>query len=99
MQYLYLPVVAFLAAALVLVPLPWHWRARNVGTLAIIAWLFVINMIYGINTIVWAGNVSNPVPLWCDICEFSGRAVFTLKLTLLPLQPLNSSLAQTLHCR
>ncbi|KAG1720062.1 pheromone A receptor-domain-containing protein [Suillus paluster] len=67
MQYPSLPVAAFLAAALILVPLPWHWRARNVGTLAIIAWLFVVNMIYGINSIVWAGNVNNPAPLWCDI--------------------------------
>ncbi|OAX34692.1 fungal pheromone STE3G-protein-coupled receptor [Rhizopogon vinicolor AM-OR11-026] len=67
MQYLYLPVVAFLAAALVLVPVPWHWRARNVGTLAIITWLFVVNTIYGINAILWAGNVNNPAPLWCDI--------------------------------
>ncbi|KIJ08355.1 hypothetical protein PAXINDRAFT_88958 [Paxillus involutus ATCC 200175] len=67
MQNPALPVGAFLAAILVLVPLPWHWRARNIGTLAIIAWLFVLNLIYGINSIVWAGNVNNPVPVWCDI--------------------------------
>ncbi|KIJ64368.1 hypothetical protein HYDPIDRAFT_154822 [Hydnomerulius pinastri MD-312] len=67
MQNPSLPAAAFLAAILVLVPLPWHWRARNIGTLAIMAWLFVLNLIYGINTIVWAGNVNNPVPVWCDI--------------------------------
>lgn len=67
MQYPSLAVGAFLAAALVLVPLPWHWRARNVGTLSIIAWLFVVNIIYGINAIVWDTNVNNPAPVWCDI--------------------------------
>ncbi|KAG1873827.1 pheromone A receptor-domain-containing protein [Suillus subluteus] len=67
MQYPSLPVGAFLAAALVLVPLPWHWRARNIGTLSIITWLFVVNIIYGINAIVWNTNVDNPAPVWCDI--------------------------------
>ncbi|KAG2112664.1 GPCR fungal pheromone mating factor [Suillus discolor] len=67
MQYPSLPAGAFLAAALVLVPLPWHWQARNIGTLSIIAWLFIVNIIYAINTIVWDANVNNPAPLWCDI--------------------------------
>ncbi|KAH7882765.1 GPCR fungal pheromone mating factor, partial [Phlebopus sp. FC_14] len=67
MQNPSLPVGAFLAVFLVLIPVPWHWRARNIGTLAIIAWLSVINLIYGINSIIWAGDVSNPVPVYCDI--------------------------------
>ncbi|EGN92606.1 hypothetical protein SERLA73DRAFT_127332 [Serpula lacrymans var. lacrymans S7.3] len=67
MDYPSLPAGAFIGAVLVLIPLPWHWRARNIGTLAIIAWLFVMNMIYFVNTIVWAGNVNNPAPVWCDI--------------------------------
>ncbi|KAJ7477965.1 Rcb2.42 [Mycena galericulata] len=58
---------AFLASALVLVPLPWHWRARNVATLSIIAWLFVSNLTFAINSIIWAGNVNEVVPVWCDI--------------------------------
>jgi len=62
-----LPIGAFLAAALALVPLPWHWRARNVATLSIIAWLFISNAVYGINSVIWAGNVENAVPIWCDI--------------------------------
>ncbi|KAI0944386.1 hypothetical protein AcW1_002114 [Taiwanofungus camphoratus] len=62
-----LSAVAFIAAILVLIPLPSHWRARNVATLAIIAWLFVVNMIYGVNTAVWAHSVDNVVPVWCDI--------------------------------
>ncbi|TFY61868.1 hypothetical protein EVG20_g6898 [Dentipellis fragilis] len=62
-----LPVGAFLAAVAVLIPIPWHWRARNVPTLSIIAWLFVSNFIYGINTSIWAGNARILVPVWCDI--------------------------------
>ncbi|KAI6110417.1 GPCR fungal pheromone mating factor [Pisolithus croceorrhizus] len=62
-----LPVGAFIAAGLVLVPLPWHWRARNVAMLSTIVWLFVANIIYAIDAIIWAGNVEDSVPVWCDI--------------------------------
>ncbi|KAH7911857.1 pheromone A receptor-domain-containing protein [Hygrophoropsis aurantiaca] len=61
------PVVAFLAALLLLLPLPWHWRARNVATLSMILWLFVINVIYGVDAIIWGNNVNVVVPVWCDI--------------------------------
>ena len=64
MQYPELPVVAFLAAFLVLVPLPLHWRARNIATLALIFWLFITDVIYGVNAIVWAGNVDDPIPIF-----------------------------------
>ncbi|EUC54121.1 STE-like pheromone receptor [Rhizoctonia solani AG-3 Rhs1AP] len=62
-----LPVVSFLCTALVLIPLPWHWRARNTATLSIIFWLGVINFTRGINSIVWAGKTINYAPVWCDI--------------------------------
>ncbi|KAJ7455551.1 putative fungal pheromone GPCR, STE3-type [Mycena latifolia] len=58
---------AFIACVLVLVPLPWHWRARNIPTLSIIAWLLLCNLTYGINAVIWAGNVEIVVPVWCDI--------------------------------
>ncbi|OCH88490.1 STE3-domain-containing protein [Obba rivulosa] len=62
-----MPIGAFIAAVLVLIPLPSHWRARNVATLAIIVWLFVLNVIYCVNTIVWRKTVLNYAPVWCDI--------------------------------
>nr|AAS46748.1 PDSTE3.3 mating-type pheromone receptor [Pleurotus djamor] len=62
-----LPAVAFLAAFLVLIPLPWHWRARNVSTCAMIAWLFVVNLIYGINAIIWADTPRRQAIIYCDI--------------------------------
>ncbi|KAJ7930500.1 GPCR fungal pheromone mating factor, partial [Mycena leptocephala] len=58
---------AFLASALVLVPLPWHWRARNTTTLSMLAWLFVSNITYAINAVIWSGHVDEVVPAWCDI--------------------------------
>ncbi|CAE6424199.1 unnamed protein product [Rhizoctonia solani] len=63
-----LPVVAFICTVLVLIPLPWHWRARNVGTLSLIFWYASINLTRGINAIIWGGNTLNYAPVWCDIC-------------------------------
>jgi pheromone a factor receptor len=69
MMHVEMPLGAFVAALLVLVPLPWHWRARNVPTLSMIVWLFVSNVIFAVNSLIWAGNVDLVVPVWCDIGE------------------------------
>ncbi|KAJ7455554.1 Rcb2.42 [Mycena latifolia] len=58
---------AFLASAGVLVPLPWHWRARNATTLSMMAWLFASNVTYAVNSIIWSGSIDEVVPVWCDI--------------------------------
>lgn len=60
-------VMTALGMFLVLLPLPWHWQARNFGTLLYIAWTFIGNLIYFVNSIVWRGNMANPSPIWCDI--------------------------------
>lgn len=65
-----LTVGCFIAAFLVLAPLPWHWRARNIPVLSIAAWLCVSNIIDGINSIIWAGNVKVVAPVWCDISKW-----------------------------
>ena len=69
MQHPELPTFAFISAFLMLVPLSCHWRARNIAVLALMFWLFVSNIIYGVNAIVWASNVRNPIPVWCDISQ------------------------------
>ncbi|KAI0078456.1 fungal pheromone STE3G-protein-coupled receptor [Panus rudis PR-1116 ss-1] len=61
------PAAAVIAAILVLAPLPSHWRARNVATLSLIAWFFVMNLIYGVNALVWARNSAPRIVVWCDI--------------------------------
>ncbi|KAJ6483439.1 GPCR fungal pheromone mating factor [Mycena sanguinolenta] len=62
-----MPIGAFLACALLLVPLPWHWRMRNIPTLSMIAWLFMSNFTHGINAIIWSGHIHDVAPIWCDI--------------------------------
>ncbi|KAJ6602981.1 GPCR fungal pheromone mating factor [Mycena sp. CBHHK59/15] len=62
-----LPIASFLCAALVLVPLPWHWRAGTVPTVSIAFWLFVDNFINGVNTVLWADNLDERALVWCDI--------------------------------
>ena len=64
-----LPIVSFICTILVLIPLPWHWKARNVATLSIITWLGLLNVIRGVNAIVWAGSTVVKYPVWCDISE------------------------------
>ncbi|KAF8224392.1 fungal pheromone STE3G-protein-coupled receptor [Tricholoma matsutake] len=44
--------IAFISAILVLIILPRHWRARNVAMLAMSLWLFIINIIYGVEAIL-----------------------------------------------
>lgn len=53
----------------VVLPAPWHWRSRNVSTICLISWLTTYNIILFINTLVWADNFANILPVWCDISE------------------------------
>ncbi|KAF8902842.1 pheromone A receptor-domain-containing protein [Mucidula mucida] len=61
------PVISFICCLLVLAPLPWHWRAGTVPTIAITIWLFLGNLINGVNAIVWGDDAIVRIPVWCDI--------------------------------
>ncbi|KAJ7087022.1 GPCR fungal pheromone mating factor, partial [Mycena epipterygia] len=39
----------------------------NIATLSIIAWLSLYDLTYGINAVIWEGNVDIIAPVWCDI--------------------------------
>jgi pheromone a factor receptor len=69
MHDLGLTIFSGLGIVLVLLPLPMHLRAGNAGTLFNIAWLFVGNLIFFVNTIVWWDSDANVAPIWCDISE------------------------------
>ena len=69
MRYPILPIGAFIAAFLVLIPAFWLWRAGNVPTLSLIVWLFTLNIIYGVNSLLWSDSIWDKTPIWCDICE------------------------------
>ncbi|TBU29733.1 pheromone A receptor-domain-containing protein [Dichomitus squalens] len=58
---------SFLAATVVLIPLPSHSRARNVPTISLIVWLFVLNVAHGVNVIVWWDNLELRLLIWCDV--------------------------------
>jgi hypothetical protein len=64
-----LPICSFIGVVLVLIPLAWHWRARNVATLSTIAWLAITNFTHGVDSIVWANNIIIRIPVWCDISK------------------------------
>ncbi|CAE6388469.1 unnamed protein product [Rhizoctonia solani] len=61
------PVFCALSLVLLLLVLPTHVKSRNSGTLLFIGWTFILTLILFVNSLVWAGNLSNPAPVWCDI--------------------------------
>jgi pheromone a factor receptor len=72
-KYPQYPIISFICALIILLPVSSHWKARNVATLSMIAWLFVINVTRFINTLVWANNVIPRWKVYCDISEFTSR--------------------------
>ncbi|OAX34697.1 fungal pheromone STE3G-protein-coupled receptor [Rhizopogon vinicolor AM-OR11-026] len=62
-----IPVLSFISAVLVLFPLPWYFRARNIAAMSIGVWLFVVNIIYAIDAFQWPGAYHVTSLLWCDI--------------------------------
>ena len=66
-DYPFWSVVSLIA---VLLPVPWHWRARNVATLALIGWVVLANLVVLINTIAWADHYRDFAPGWCDFSEY-----------------------------
>ncbi|KAK6995734.1 STE3-domain-containing protein [Favolaschia claudopus] len=59
--------ISFIAAFSLFLALPWHWRARNVATLSIIFWLFTVNLIFAVDSIIWGDSIDIIAPIWCDI--------------------------------
>ncbi|QRV93612.1 STE3-type pheromone receptor [Ceratobasidium sp. AG-Ba] len=73
------PVFCALGAVLTVLPLPWHWKARNAGTLIYVGWAFSACIVFLVNSLVWAGNTNDTAPIWCDI---SSRFVIALSIGL-----------------
>ena len=62
--------IGIISALSLFLPFPWHWRAGNVATLAMIAWLFSINIIYAVDAIIWVDNIEIVAQVWCDISMY-----------------------------
>jgi pheromone a factor receptor len=62
-----LPLAAFGAALLVLFTSPLFWRTRNIPLLSAAAWLFIVNVVYGVNALVWSDHARDVATIYCDI--------------------------------
>ncbi|ODN96435.1 hypothetical protein L198_04149 [Cryptococcus wingfieldii CBS 7118] len=90
------PVWNFLALVLVLLPAPWHWRAKNIATMALVLWLAICNLVGFVNTLVWANDYIDRSPIWCDISSrVSLLAAYAVPLCSLSLMRRLESVAST----
>ncbi|BEJ13867.1 hypothetical protein CspHIS471_0310410 [Cutaneotrichosporon sp. HIS471] len=64
---------------LLLIPAPWHWRARNAPLVCLIGWLWLTHFVTLVNTLVWADNFVDSAPIWSDI---SARVLMLLLYTV-----------------
>ncbi|KAL1753936.1 hypothetical protein FB107DRAFT_263871, partial [Schizophyllum commune] len=55
-------------SVLALLPVPFALQVWNTGACALAAWTATACLLSFINSVVWAGNVMDTVPVWCDIC-------------------------------
>ncbi|KAL6308809.1 putative fungal pheromone GPCR, STE3-type [Sparassis latifolia] len=60
-------VITFISFVLTLVPLPWHFQAWNSGTCYFMMWTSLACLNQFVNSLVWADDVLNVAPIWCDI--------------------------------
>ncbi|EGO02390.1 hypothetical protein SERLA73DRAFT_104809 [Serpula lacrymans var. lacrymans S7.3] len=58
---------SFIGFILVIVLLPLHIKARNIGKCSFIIWTSLLCFNGFINSIIWNDNVTNWAPVWCDI--------------------------------
>ncbi|THH04132.1 hypothetical protein EW145_g5746 [Phellinidium pouzarii] len=59
--------VSFFSSALALFPVPWFIQTKNIPGLFALAWLVVVNLIYGLNAGVFKDEMFLRVPIYCDI--------------------------------
>ena len=71
MSYFYSPwheIIVALGLVLIAVAAPSHFRARNIGIILYISWIFTGNLILFTNRLIWRDHFRNIAPIWCDIC-------------------------------
>ena len=64
-------VFSFLSILFLLLPSPWHWRARNTATLLYIFWCFVNVVPLAINSLIWQNRFDLEAPIYCDVSTHS----------------------------
>lgn len=63
------PAFAGLATLLLLLPLPFQLKSKNISLLLYVWWLLAATLIYFVNSIIWYRGVAESADIWCDICE------------------------------
>ena len=61
-----------MSALIVLISVLRQIRYGNVGTCAFAFWASSGCFIAGINAIIWHDGIHDIIPVWCDVCQFSG---------------------------
>lgn len=69
LSYLYpvFPIISSFAIVGCIIPIPAHWRARNIATISLGLWILGANIIFWVGTVAWHGTINNPYPVWGDI--------------------------------
>ncbi|GAA5968224.1 hypothetical protein JCM21900_001131 [Sporobolomyces salmonicolor] len=57
----------FLGIFFLLLPVVWHWRARNTATLLFIFWCLVTVVPLALNSAIWYSQADLKAPVYCDI--------------------------------
>ncbi|KAJ1028034.1 hypothetical protein NDA13_003484 [Ustilago tritici] len=61
------PFFALFASILVLLPLGWHIRSRNVGTITLSLYLFFGNLDNFVNSVAWWSTAEDKAPGFCEV--------------------------------
>lgn len=71
------PIWSLVCLILVILPSPWHWRARNISTIGLIFWMALYHCLVFINTLLWADNYADSAPIWSEISALLMQHVLT----------------------
>lgn len=70
--YPLVPIANFIACILVLASVPKCMsKSMNVGVFSLAIWVAIESFITAVNSIIWADNVENVAPVWCDISKYT----------------------------
>lgn len=64
-----LAVISFLFAVLISALAPVERVRSSIPHTAIIWWFVLVNLIHGVNAVLWLDNINIHIPVWCDISE------------------------------
>lgn len=61
--------LAGVSITLALIASPWHFRAKNIGTMMWLWWGMSALVLYIINITIWSDMKFRNIPIWCEFCE------------------------------